>query len=1100
MKKLHDRKGIKSPFLKFDLKMKLTVLLAFTSFFSMLASTGYSQVITLDAQNTTVEKIIDKIEVTSKYTFVYNTKFVDLRRKVSIKVKDVLIETVLSKLFDGTKTSYEVIDTEIFLKERIVLNEEVDKNSSSIKPQEFKIKGTVNDNNGQPLPGANILEKGTSNGTQTDFDGNFSLELSNENAVLVVSYLGFKTKEVTINQETNIVITLEEDAASLDEVVIVGYGTVKKSDLTGAVGSIKSEEIQQQQVTRVDQAIQGRLSGVQVTSIGGAPGSGTSIRIRGGNSINAGNEPLFVVDGFIGGGDLNTINPANIESIEILKDASSTAIYGSRGSNGVVLITTKRGRPNSGPQVTFDSNITISNPVKELDLLNGEEYAAFRNEYAIYNGVDPANVPFPTTSNLANTDWQDVLFTTGVTQNHNLSISNGTENSNYFLGLNYLDDKGTIIGSGFKRYQVRFNIDQKLGSAVKIGASLTTARTERDNPRVGGFSLLPTAPIYNDDGSFFSENQLNGFPFNNPLALKELTLDETIGNRLLGNIYGQVSLLKGLVFKSTFGFDVFNTKRNRYSSVNLPTNAFDGTGGIANVDTGSSISIQNENTLSYDVTFNEDHNLNLLGGYTYQKFNFEGLDSGTRGLSNDVSLFNALEAGDPSQHSVNTDEREWTLLSALFRVNYSYKGKYLITVSGRSDGSSRLAEGNKWEFFPSIALGWKLSDETFIKNMGIFDNLKLRASYGKSGSQSIDPYATLARLNAGTTLIGGSEVTTFIPGLSANPTLGWEVTDQYNIGLEASFFERRLNLEIDYYSKETNDLLLNRELPFQTGFVSRLENIGALENKGIEFNINGKIIRNDNFTWESTLTLATNKNKIIDLGGKEFLENGTGSRLIVGESVGTFFGAKYLGVWQEGDTGISGHLPGDPKFEDLNNDGIITVDDGQILGDAVPDFYGGINNNFTYKNFSLNLFFDFSSGNDIYDLAGREFNTGFTTNVYGKYRDRWTPTNTGSNIPSAGSNFTNFFDSYAQQSDLVISDGSYLRLKTLNLQYDIPLENKLFKGLSVYVTGTNLFTITDYEGFTPDVNSEGTNATRRGFDNTVYPQSRSFTLGVRANF
>ncbi|MDO5979838.1 SusC/RagA family TonB-linked outer membrane protein [Flavivirga spongiicola] len=1050
--------------------------------------------IKIDIDNTlTVDEVFDLIMEQTDYKFIYQEGIFKDFPRVKVKKGIVSANKLLQKsLSSGNFNVVLSSNNTVVVKER--------RKQSIIKEQGIQVSGVVIDGNGQPLPGANILEKGTKNGTQSNFDGNFSLKITNDNAILVVSYLGFERQEVTIGNQTNITVVLKEDAASLDEVVVVGYGTVKKSDLTGAVGTIKEEEIQKQQVTRIDQALQGRLSGVQVSSIGGAPGSGTTIRIRGGNSINAGNEPLYVVDGFIGGGDLNTINPADIKSIEVLKDASSTAIYGSRGSNGVVLITTKRGKLNSVPQVTYDTNITISNPVKKLDLLSGREYAEFRNEYAIYNGVDPANVPFSDLNDIADTNWQDIMFTTGVVHNNNLSVTNGTETSNYYLGLNYLNDEGIIIGSGFKRYQLRFNIDQHLGNAFKIGASLTAARTNRDNRNASGYGILPTAPVYNDDGSFFSENQLNGFPFNNPLALEKLTLNETTGNRILGNIYAQVNLLKGLTFKSTFGFDLYTTKNNTYSSIDLPSNAFNNTGGIASVNTGFSTTIQNENTLNYDHTFNDDHNINVLAGYTYQNFKFEGLNAGTRGFSNDVSLFNALENGDQAQHSINSNESSWTLLSALFRVNYSYKGKYLLTLSGRNDGSSRLAEGNQWQFFPSVAIGWRLSDEAFIKDLDVFDNLKLRVSYGKSGSQSINPYATLASLQSGSTLIGGNEVTTFIPGGSANSSLGWEVTDQYNIGLEASFFNRGLNVEIDYYSKETTDLLLGRELPFQTGFGSRLENVGSLENKGIEFNINARIIRNENFNWQSTLTLASNKNKVTNLAGKDFLGNGTGSRLIVGESVGTFFGAKYLGVWQDGDAGIAGHLPGDPKFEDLDDNGIINVEDGQIIGNAIPDFYGGINNIFTYKDFTLTMFFDFSQGNDIYDLAGREFNTGFTTNVYGKYRNRWTPQNTGSNIPRAGSNFTNFFDSYAQQSDLVVSDGSYLRLKTLNLQYDIPLESKILKSLAVYATGTNLFTLTKYDGFTPDVNSAGTSATRRGFDSNVYPQSRSFTLGLRATF
>lgn len=1098
-KNLLKRMKTQSSLFKFDLKMKLTTLLLLTSIFVLQANESYSQraKISLDLSNITVEQLIDEIENKTEFRFMYLIEDVDLKRIVSFKANNEKVNSILDRVFSGTKTTYKIDDRQISLVKHLIKPEIKEKESL-----QQSIQGKVNDKNGQPLPGANILIKGTRNGTQTDFDGNFSLEIANEKAVLVVSYLGFKTKEILVGKRTNIVITLEDDASSLDEVVVVGYGTVRKGDLTGSVGSIKATEITKQSTPRIDQALQGRIAGVQVSTTSGAPGSGSSIRIRGGNSINAGNEPLFVIDGFIGGGDLNTINPNDVESIEVLKDASATAIYGSRGSNGVILVTTKRGSDTEGFGVTIDSYGGIQTPIRKIDMLNGPEFADYRNEFAEFVG----NVqPYSNLNEIANTDWQDVLFRDAPMTSHTLSIYNNTKTSNYYASLNYLSQDGIQLGSGYERYQLRFNFDQKLGKVFKIGASMNISYSERENPRASALigKVLPTAPIYLDDGSFDRVDVINGSTYNNPIAQDKLISNDTYSSRNLGNIYLQFNPIEGLVVKTTLGFDFNTSKQNIYQSANLPENFEAEIGGQATVNTSFSKSIQNENTVNYTKDF-ENHSFNILGGWTYQKFSRENLDVDARGFNNDVTTFNAIETGDPELLSATSGEEEWALLSGLYRLNYSFKNRYLLTLSGRHDGSSRLAEGNNWQFFPAAAIAWRMSEENFIKELDAVSNLKLRASYGQTGSQSINPYATIARLNSGTNYLGDQQVVTFLPASSADPNLKWEVTDQYDIGLEAGFLNNRFHFEVDYYYKKTTDLLLSRELPFQTGFGTRLENVGSLENKGIDITIGGTVINRENFSWSSDITVSSNKNKILSLSeGKGFLLNGTGSRLIVGESVNTFFGAKFLGLWQEGDPGLGGiNVPGAMKFEDLNDDGEITELDGQIIGEGIPDFYGGFNNIISYKNFTLTAFFDFSYGNDIYDLDGRIFNTGHSSNVYGKFRDRWTPENTNTNVPRAGAQFAHYFSSSPAKegNSYDVYDGSYLRLKTLNLNYLIPMENKIFKKLALYATATNLFTITNYEGFSPDVNSEGTNSTRRGFDSNDFPPAKILTIGIKADF
>ena len=1059
----------------------------------------------------TLRELLNSIEQSTGFKFSYlEYELKPSSHTVRIKRKYKSLGKMLSDVSRQIKLSFRRVNDKIYIRKKV---REVGAVTEIIGKEEVNVKGRVVDETGQGLPGASVVEKGTTNGIITDADGNYKLTVP-EGATLVFSFLGYVTQEIEIGNRTEIDVVLEPDATQLDEVVVVGYGAVKKSDLTGSVGSMKSEEIAKQPVARVDQALQGRISGVQVTSASGAPGEGTSIRIRGGNSINAGNEPLYVIDGFIGGGDLNTINPKDIESIEVLKDASSTSIYGSRGSNGVILITTKRGADSEGWGVSFDSYFGIQNKVKKLDLLNGPELAQFANEA---NEVLGTQLPFPNISEAANTDWQDAIFRDAPIFDTNLSFYNKTEKSNYFVSLNHFNQKGIQLGSSVKRYQLRFNFDHNIADIVKVGASLNTSYIDRENPRVEGLlvGILNTAPIYNDDGTFHRVDQLNGSTYNNPIAQNNLKSDENKSNRALGNIYMQLTPIKNLMVKSTFGFDFSTDRRNIYTSGRMPTRFEAAVGGAATINTNVIRSIQNENTVNYIKNINK-HNFNVLGGWTYQDFYRENLNVSAAGFSNDVTRYNAIQTGDPSRLRANSSNVEWKLLSGFYRLNYSYDGKYLLTLSGRHDGSSRLAEGNKWQFFPSAAIAWNVGEESFLNNSSTISKLKLRASYGKTGSQSIAPYATLARLQSGINYIGGNQVVFNRPGIASSPTLTWEVTNQLDIGAELGLFKGRLNLEFDYYKKKTKDLLLERELAFQTGFPTRLENVGSLQNSGVELGINGYLIQKGDFSWSSTLSLSTNKNKVLKLsGGKEYIENGEGSRIIVGEPIGTFYGVKYIGLWQADDPDLGSHDPGEPKFEDLNNDGLIDINDGQIIGDSNPDFFGGMNHVFNYKNLSVSLFFDFSVGNDIYDLDGGYFNTGFASNVYGKFRDRWTPENTDTNIPRAGMSEILLFRTYASSvegkgNDFFISDGSFLRLKNINIQYEVPLKKSIFRNLTVFGSATNVFTITGYDGYSPDVSAVDTGTTggepnissptRRGFDSNVYPQARVITIGLKADF
>lgn len=1078
--------------------MRNTILALFIFAGTAFASESYSQTmkVTILADNISTGKVINEIENQTDYLFVYNVNEVNLQRKVKVNVQNKPVAEVLNKVFEGTDIYYAMESKNIML---------MSKGKGEEAPQQVnKVTGVVKDVDGEPIIGANVTVKGRSIGTVTDIDGHFMLDAPT-GALLLVSYIGYTSQEVKMNGKKEIMITLEEDAEALDEVVVIGYGIVKKSDLTGAVGRVRSEDMDKMSVTSVDQALQGRISGVHVRTSSGEPGGRTTVQVRGGNSITAGNEPLYVIDGLIGAGDLSAINPADIASVEVLKDASSIAIYGSRGANGVVLITTKRGESNKGPSISYNGYFGVQTPVHKLDLLHGRDLAIWQNESAIYRGQEFP--PFEDVDSVVDSNWQDYIFRkTAPITDHNISVSNATKNNNYFLSLNYFNQDGIMYNSGFERYQIRFNVDQKIGNFLKIGATMTASYTYKDNSILKDQIQLPsTLPVYNEDGSYCYVNPLNGHNYNSPVALRECVIDNTSQFRGLGNLYVELTPIKNLIIKSAWGFNVSYSKHNLYQSANLPMNVQNGKRGVADIDTSFPITYQNENTANYSMKFGK-HSIDLLGGFTWQKSLNESLKATARGFTNDSNLYHSLEAGDPNNRNINSGESEWGMISYLFRLNYSFKSRYMLTVTGREDGSSRLAKGNQWSFFPSAALAWRASEEEFIKKLNLFSNLKMRASYGTSGSQSIGAYAVMDKLLTKPTVIGDNKVIGYVPGLSADKNLGWEKTSQVDIGLEAGFLDNRLSFEFDYYYKRTNDLLLTQELPYQTGYQTILRNIGSVKNQGMELSVNTVNIATTDIQWNTNFSVSFNRNKVLNLGEKEFLDNGQASRLIVGEPVGLFYGIKYLGVWREGEIPEgSPRLPGDGKFEDMDENGVIDEYDRQVIGNAEPKFYGGIGSDFTWKGLTLSLFFDYSCGNDIYDLYGNLMDTGYASNLYSRHLDRWSESNPDGYYPRAGSLHSNNYalcvdDATQSGTSLYVHDGSYLRLKNVNIQYNIPLKKKnTIKSLQVYSTVSNLFTWTPYFGFSPDVDIDDS-STRRGFDRNAYPQSRTYLFGLKANF
>ncbi|GAB3654666.1 TonB-dependent receptor [Echinicola sediminis] len=990
-----------------------------------------------------------------------------------------------------------------------------------LSEDKVEISGQVTSSqDGSTLPGVTVLEKGTTNGTITDLDGKYSLRVE-EGATIVVSFVGYVSQEIVVANQSTINVELEVDVKQLDEVVVIGYGTSKKSDLTGSVSTVDTEALQNTPNSRVDQVLQGRASGVQITQTSGAPGAGTSIRVRGGNSIQGSNEPLWVIDGIIVGQDynLNNLNSNDIKSIEILKDASSIAIYGSRGANGVILVTTKNGAATGGkPQVNVGFYTSAQLVPERPAYLSQSEQIDFTNEDARFRS---AAEPFPNDpSSYPDNDWFNLLIDPAAIYNGDVSISGSSENGkvNYYNSLNYFNQDGLIKNSGIEKYIFRSNLDIDLSDKLSAGFRVNYSRIHQDNGTVGYSSLLatlPTQPIYNEDGSFNGFNEVVGAPFSNPVANAVLNTNETYTNNLLGTVYLEYQPNEKWMIRSTFSPEINNTKTNIFNSSRSPDYIEVGQDGDASVSALSSLGWNNENTIQYQSDFGENHSITALGGASFQKFTSESFFAEAYGITSDATGFNNLGLGsDPIRNIIGSGYDEFSIASFFGRLNYSYKDKYLLTLVGRTDGSSRFAPGNKYEFYPSVAGAWKVSEEAFMDEINFVNDLKLRASYGRSGSQGIDSYRTLALMTEASTTYNGVQTPGVTLGRPANPGLRWETTRQFDLALEASFFRNRIFAEFNYYQKQTNDLLLEVVIPKQTGFTSQLQNIGSLENKGWELLLKSTNVSNKDFDWGSMLTLSSNKNKVLDLGGSQFIDVvvdeilGAGNtRIIVGEPAPVFTGVRYLGTWKSQEeidaSGLGSQVVGGPRFEDLNGDGIISTEDNVVLGSPQPDLVFGLENSLSYKNFEFSFFFQGTVGNDVYNLRTR--NSFFSRGEVPKYAEmvnRWTPENPTSDIPRAGSDAVTNISSNSE----FVEDGSHLRLKTVRLVYNMPVQKMGIKSvnrMSVYFSGSNLFLASGFRLIDPESSRYGTTGVgniAQGFSNGEYPNPRVLTLGVNVTF
>lgn len=1095
------------------------------------ANVSYSQTkIDINVNEVSLETLFNEIQSKSEYIFFYKDEVLITKDKITIHLEEATLETILDKVLKARNMDYSIVDRQVV----VYRTEPVITTEVFLKSQELIVTGNVVDQEGLPLAGANILEKGTTNGTQTDFDGNYSITVSGRDAILVVSYIGFSTKEIPVAGQSTINITLEESAAALDEIVVVGYGTQRKSDLTGSVTSLSQDDLNPGANASVDQLMLGRAAGVQITQASSAPGGGMSIRIRGASSVNASNEPLYVIDGFpidnspnlSGGGTaqvgenqspnnpLNALNPSDIQSIEILKDASATAIYGSRGANGVILITTKKGREGR-VNVTYDAYGGVQTVAKELDVLSTSEYISAINELSLEQGNSIVFSDEDITEIGNGNFWQGEVFRSAPVTSHNLSVSGGTEKSSFYASMNYFDQEGVVKNSGIKRYTGRINLETSVGERAKVGFNFNTSLV-KDNNNVDGIqtnenagpiysSLLydPTEPIFNDDGSFAQSPNLT---VNNPVTLINAitSLNET--NRTFGSAYINYNITDALSAKFNFGTDRQTSRRDIYN--NTATIRGAAAGGIADINSLERSNYLFEYTMTYNKEFNPDHVFTLLGGATYQKFSTRFVSGNISGFPTDEINTGNLALGDTNTDNLFSGKEENTLLSYLGRVNYNLYNKILLTASVRADGSSRFGENSKWGYFPSVAVGYKLEEEDFIPD--VFNQFKLRASWGQTGNQEIGNYASQLTFGTGPNVVFNNAIQgSVIPQRIANPDLKWETTEQFNVGVDLGLQGGRYSATLDYFSKNSKDLLFNLPLPLASGFASVLTNVGEVKNSGFEFLFSSNNIVTEDFKWSSTLNFSAIKNEVIDLGRIDRIVTGNiqavGNTAIIqeGEPLASYYGYVVTGIFQEGDDIANSpqptSQPGFPIFEDRNGDGAITPDDQTIIGNPYPDFTYGMQNSISYKNLQLDFFFQGQAGADLININVIEslYPANFRRNrLSEQILDRWTPQNTGAKWPSAVN--PNAYGA-GKVNTLTIQDASYFRLKNVQLSYNFDMDDIDFlNGLRVYVTGQNLFTITDYPGFDPEANSFGRSNVR--VDYSSYPLARTYMIGLTASF
>ncbi|MBS1757884.1 MAG: TonB-dependent receptor [Bacteroidetes bacterium] len=1073
--------------LKMLLLMKITIALILITALQVTARDGNAQTVTLQVKQVEIPKVFKAIEHQSPYRFLYNYDLAALQKKIDVNVKDMPFTTFLNNVLAGTGLSYKMMNSKLV----VIVSGGEEKNLSV-----SNISGTVLSENGQVLSGVSVRIKGSNFGTSTNGNGYFSLEVP-ENSVLEFSYVGYQTQTIEINGQQSLNIILKLNDRQLDQVVVVGYGSQKKKDVTGAIASISNKELENRPNDNFANSIEGKAAGVQVIRPSGQPQAVVSIRVRGTSTITAGSEPLYILDG-VPTTSINEINPADIESFTVLKDASSAAIYGSSGSNGVVLITTKRGK-NQKSKITLNTYMGNSQIAKRLTPLNADQYKSLMADMGLTTDW---------TQYTANTNWQDKVLREGKMQNYQLSITGGNENTGYYISGSWMKEDGIVISNTINRANFKINFDHKVSKRLKIGTNISYNRwydVDVTENSINGsiMSLLlgtPVIGVFDDKGQYTTNPLIPDLE--NPVALAE-GLDHGFKNyRFNGNVFAEFSILPSLKFKSTFGYEQYS---GEYNSFRDPFKTLEGrkTNGEAEQSTNSSTYWITENTLNFTKGINK-HNFSALGGFVISDAQSSSLYLATKGFAN-VGAPSVNNGSELLGRSADFSERK--NVSAISRVNYSYDEKYLFTGNFRADASSVFGAANRWGYFPSFSAGWRISQENFFKQIKNINDLKLRAGWGLVGNDQIPAYGQFGLVNPnGSYPIGGVLVPGIIPTTLENKNLKWETTDQTDIGLDVAAFQSRILLTADYYIKNTKNLLFNRPIPTSVGYgvitgtsstTTALQNIGTVQNKGIEFQVTTKNLVGK-FKWSTDFNISFNRNKVISIDGDSALianisERGNMSKIKAGLPLGSFYGYISDGV---------DPLTGNMIYRDLDKSGDLSEGDKTIIGNANPNYIFGITNDFAYQNWSLNIFIQGVQGNDIFN-ATRIATEGMFDgrNQSSAVLNRWKTSGQATNMPKA--DIGNPYNTLV--SSRFVENGSYVRIKSLSLSYHLParlLKQLKLTDFKLYATAENLFTFTKYTGFDPEVSAFGNSGDNQernaaiGVDYGTYPQTRSFIFGL----
>lgn len=1115
-----------------------------------------AKTVTLNETNLAISQVFKSIQQQTGFVSVYNSNDLGSRR-VTLNVKNYTIEQAVSACLKNTPYTFKIVNQNILIRK----DEPVEENGQRTKNQAKAVSGKVVDKQGQGIPGVSVKLKGTSTGTMTNTDGIYRIEVANP-AVLIFTMIGFDSQEIVVGNLSTLNVTLIESSAALDEVVVIGYGTQKKANVTTAVSSLNAESIKERPALNFGEAIAGQMAGVQVQQTGGAPGGeGLAIRVRGVGSITQSNDPLYVVDGYpMEGNAFRLLNTSDIESVQVLKDASSTAIYGSRGANGVVLVTTKKGKVGP-PTISISSYVGFQELGKKIEMMNRDQYVEWfmdgRNQawldaklistdpdqsphqitdpnsrrnlysgaaaqYLIPDGTSGFKYDFRNPASVAtmpDNDWQDLLFRKAITQQNELSVSGGSENTQYTFSGSYAKQDGIVLGTNYDRFNFRSNINSKVTKNITVGMNLmaysSNAREQENgkySPVMFALQLPPIFPLHNPDGTYGSmvrNPEILAGDVPNPIGVADQVSNTRKRYGWLGTVFAEWEFLKDLKYRININGGIQDNQQKIFEASYIDFDASKGPRPARGVNQRmTDYDWVIENTLNYSRTFSEKHVLSGLVGYTTQKHTYNNMFGEARGFANDE--IKTLNAG--TMYALTSDDSEYSMISYLGRINYAYDDRYLVTATYRGDGSSRFGMNKKWGTFPSVSLGWRISQEKFMQNFKAVSDLKVRAGYGISGNNRIGDYSAIGLLLSGFYPTGNALQNTTNPNTMSNIDLGWEKTKQYNLGFELGMWNDRLRVEGDFYNSTSQDLLLNVPVPVITGYSTQIQNIGKVQNKGMEFLVTTRNLVNS-FKWSTNFNISFNRNKVLEVGQDNRPIYGSAPNAnnafitTVGEPIASFFGYKYEGVFQSQEEldkypHLSADKVGDGRYADINGDGILDQNDKTILGNNNPDFVAGLTNNFSYKNFSLGIQLTSSYGAELFSFYER------MVGIYHGDRNgmieqvnRWRSTDQ----PGDGTHFRATRTPSGWQRDpssAWVQNGSYLRLRNVNFAYDFDkrLAAKVkAKGIRVYITGSNLLTITKYSGYDPETSSEGSGLTKGG-DYLGYPTSRTFILGTNITF